>query len=135
MKAFAGVVLCTIYVAAIVGFGSISGPVVAPWIGVASSVLFLLVYWRFIRQQLSVPLVAIFVVTVIFPFAILFAIGLPFHHSWLNTLTSLVSSLRVHGQLGGLELFLPLFAAIAVAIIVRRRSNKAIQRTPSAPLI
>lgn len=135
MKTFAAVLLFTIYVIAIVGFGSVSGPVGAPWFGVAFSVLFLLGYWQFIRQQLAVPLVAIFVVTTVFPLAILLGIGLPNYRSWQITLASLVTTLRVHGQLWGTEIFLPLFAAAAVAIVLRQRSNKAIQRTPSAPLI
>ena len=135
MKTFAAVLLVALYVAAVVGAGAVSGPVGSPWPSVAFSAIFLLGYWRFIRQQLTVPLVAIFVVTFAFPFAILFAIGLPIYHSWSSTLASLVTTLQVHGQLLGLEFFLPMFAALAVAIILRRRSNKPIQRTPSAPLI
>lgn len=135
MKIVAAVLLFTIYVVAIVGVGAVSGPVGAIWFGVAFSVLFLLGYWQFISQQLAVPLIAVFVVTAVFPFAILFAIGLPNYRSWQITLANLVTTLRVHGQLWGLELFLPMFAAVAVAIALPRRSSKPIQRSPLAPLI
>lgn len=124
MKILAPVVLCFVYVAAVVGFGSAFGPAASPWLIALLSLLFLLAYWWFVREGFMVPLAVIFFVTLVFPISVLFAIGMPVYHSWSGTAGSLFSALRDHGQFWGLELFAPLLAAAAGALILRWRSAR-----------
>ena len=128
MKILAPVALCLLYVAAVVGLDSGVGPVASPWLIALLSLLFLLAYWWFVRGPLMIPLVVVFFVTLVFPIAVLFAIGMPVYRSWSSTAGSLFSALRDYGQFWGLELLVPFLAATTGALILRRRSNIAIKR-------
>jgi len=128
MKILAPVALCLLYVAAVVGLGSAFGSVASPWLIALLSLLFLLAYRWFVRGALTVPLAVVFFVTLVFPIAVLLAIGMPVYHSWSSTASSLFASLRDHGQFWGLELFAPLLAAAAGALVLRWRSNIAVKR-------
>ena len=128
MKILATIALCLLYVAAVVSLGSAFGPAASPWLIALLSLLFLLAYRWFVRGSLTVPLAVVFVVTLVFPIAVLLAIGMPVYHSWSSTAASLYASLRDHGQFWGLELFAPLLAAAAGAFVLRWRSNIAVKR-------
>ena len=128
MKILVPVALCLLYVAAVVGLGSAVDPVATPWLIALLSLLFLLAYRWFVRGPLMVPLVVVFFVTLAFPIAVLFAIGMPVYHSWSSTAGSLIASLREHGQFWGLELFAPLLTTAAGAFGLRWRSNIAVKR-------
>ena len=122
MKVLAPIALCLLYAAAVIGFAT------SPWIDALLSLVFLMAYWRFVQGQLMVSLVVVFFVSLVVPISVLFAIGMPVYHSWSSTAASLFSSLRDHGQFWGLELFAPLLAATAGALILRWRSNIAVKR-------
>lgn len=119
MKIIAAVLLCLIYTVIVICAGAMSGPSVAPWFRIALAVLFLLTYWRFVRRQLAIPLIVIFFVTFIFPFAALIAIGLPVHGSFMGTVDSLIADIRINGLLWGLEPFMPTFFAATTGLFLR----------------
>lgn len=128
MKVLAPIALCLLYVATVAGLSSVFGSVASPWLVALLSLLFLLAYRWFVRGALTVPLAVVFFVTLVFPITVLLAIGMPVYQSWSSTAASLLASLRDHGQFWGLELFAPLLAAAAGALILRWRSNIAVKR-------
>jgi len=128
MKILAPVALCLLYLGAVFGLGSTFGPVALPWLIALLSLLFLLAYRWFVRGPLTVPIAVVFFVTLVFPIAVLFAIGMPVYHSLSSTAGSLFAALRDHGQFWGLELFAPLLTAAAGALVLRWRSNIAVKR-------
>lgn len=119
MKTVIPVALCLLYVAAIVSLGSLLGPAASPWLNAILSLIFLLAYRWFVRGRLTVPLATVFFVTLVFPIAVLFAIGMPVYHSWSATASPLFAAFRDHGQLWGLELF-ALLVSTAIGVLFLR---------------
>jgi hypothetical protein len=120
MKFIASLLFCLLYFFAVVGLGSISGPTSSLWLTSILSVFFLITYWRLIRRRLIVPLAAIFVITIVAPISILFAIGLPHYRSGTQVAEALIASLRNHGEFWGLEIFLPVLVAMLAGFVLRR---------------
>lgn len=123
MKAIASLLLSLFYFVAVIGLGSNSGKTSSLWFTTILSIFFLVAYWRFIHQKLIVPLVAIFVITVVAPISILIAIGMPVYYSVSGSAEALIASMRTYGQYWGLEFFLPVLTAMLVGFVLRRRSN------------
>jgi hypothetical protein len=131
MKTVASLILCLFYVAAVVGLNAIADSTSPLGVTTVLSLIFLLTYWRFIRRRVIFPLLAVFVVTLVAPVSILFAIGMPHYHTWTSTAEAFISTLRTQGKIWGLEIFLPMLATVILGIILRRRSEKVRETSAS----
>jgi hypothetical protein len=119
MRAIAPFAVSIVYVVAVgVGIFMVA-PDWVPWLCAALSAAYVWCYVVVARRRSMVALLIVFVVTLAFPISGLFAIGWPIYHSWSTMVASITASLREYGQLAGLELLVPLLAALLVAAFVK----------------
>ena len=128
MRILTRIALCLLYVAAAIGLGPLLGPVASSWFIACLSFLFIWAYQWLVRGRIAIPLGVVFFVTVFFPVAVLFAIGMPVYHTWSSTAVTLFAALKDYGQFWGLELFAPFCAAVIAALALRRRSNISVKQ-------
>jgi hypothetical protein len=132
MKVLASPAILLVYVVVMAIGVPEFGPVYSPWFLAALSALFVWCYVAVAGGRTVVSFATVFLVTLVFPLGFLVVIGWPVYNSWSVLVSSFVSAFYEHGQLWGLELLLPLVAALATAVSInRRRSNIAVKQ--SAP--
>lgn len=103
------------------------GPAYSPWFLAAISTLFVWSYVAIAGGRTAFSVFIVFLVTLLFPLAVLAAYAWPTYQSWTALVGSFISLSHEYGQLWGLEILAPLAAAITTALFIHRwRSNKAL---------
>lgn len=92
------------------------------WLHVLTAVLFVAIYSLLAGGNIKSSVFVVFMFSLVFPIAMLIAIGLPVYHTTIATVKSILSY-------GGLELFLPFISALTSGLIIGKvRSNPSFKR-------
>jgi len=105
------------------------GPIWSPWVLSVASLSFVLAFVLITHGRALWAVSLVVLVTLLFPIAVLLAVGWSHYPSFGELLSSYLATLNEHGQLSGFELLLPsLIAALGAVLVNRKRSNIAVKR-------
>lgn len=123
MNRFAPPLLYAGYIALVIVGPLIAGASLGLWLNAICSAIFILTFAVLTRKPLIAPLAVVFLVTAIVPIIVLVLVGLPVYGSTYETIGALLSAMREHGLLGGLEIAIPFISGIIAAILMHTRYN------------
>ena len=131
MKIFIQILLLAIYI--VVEWTVIGKlkPMYAPWFSLFMSGTIILTYYFLSFKKLWIPIIVIFINTIIFPLFTLVAIGVPAYGTWLASASHLADSFIKH-EVSWVSFFVPFIGSSILAWVLVKRSNKSPQPTPKS---
>ena len=131
MKKLHLIALIVLYAVCLFAVVPLLDPSWAPWFTTLLSVVFASLFVFAAMGSAAVAVLYVLFLTVVFPFAVLVAIGWNNYTSFSELLSSYFSTLYQHGSLWGLESLAPFVATITIVLVLKKlRSNNRPVRTP-----
>jgi len=133
MKIILSVILSIIYIVIIIMFNPAPSKVYWVWFDVGISLVYLLIYLKYIKVKPVAPILVIFVTTVLIPILILFAIGNSVYKSWPITAQSLFEVMKNYWLSIGTDMFLPIIVSTLAGYIYILTTRSSAFRQKSLP--
>jgi hypothetical protein len=131
MKIFVQLLLLAIYIVIEWALIGKLKPIYAPWFSTFMSSMLILAYYFLSIRRLWIPLIVIFINTIIFPLFMLVAIGVPAYGSWFASANQLADSFVNHA-VSWASFFVPVIGSYILAWVLVKRSNKSLHPTPKS---
>ena len=117
-----------LYLALAIPCVAVCGPTLTPWFLAVLSVAFVWCYVAVVDGSTVVSVTVVFIITLVFPIAVLSAVAWPDYHSW-SAIGSLWLAASKHAPLWGLDILFPVAAATFTALFMsHKRANTAFKR-------
>jgi hypothetical protein len=120
MKILISLILISIYIAIFIFGVPAVGSDYSPWFMGIVTVIFTTLLLIYSNVKISIIIVFVVLLTVIFPIAVLYAIGWSAYSSFLEQTTVMFATFFTHGQLWGLEMLVPTLCAAVTSVITNR---------------